>query len=70
MSLESFPLVLTDSLKALFKDTAIQLKGTARRQIMAQVVESFGRGGATQAERELGWNRGTIRQGQYELEHG
>lgn len=70
MSLESSPLGLTDHLKALFKDTATQLKGTARRQFMAQVVESLGRGGATQAERELGWNRGTIRKGQYELEHG
>jgi hypothetical protein len=70
MSVESTPLELTDHLKALFEDTATRLKGTDRRQFMAQVVASLGRGGAAQAERELGWNRGTIRKGQYELEHG
>lgn len=64
------PLALTNSLKALLKDTATRLKGTERRQFMAQVVESLGRGGAVQAERELGWNRGTVRKGLYELEHG
>lgn len=64
------PLVLTDSLKVLLKDTATRLKGTERRQFMAQVVQSLGRGGAVQAERELGWNRGTVRKGLYELEHG
>jgi hypothetical protein len=64
------PLVLTDSVKVLLKDTATRLKGTERRQFMAQVVQSLGRGGAVQAERELGWNRGTIRKGSSELEHG
>ena len=63
------PLVLTDSLKVLLKDTATRLKGTERRPFMAQVVQSLGRGGAVQAERELGWNRGTVRKGLYELEH-
>ncbi|MEM9117015.1 MAG: hypothetical protein AAGD09_03935 [Cyanobacteria bacterium P01_F01_bin.56] len=37
---------------------------------MAQVVQALGPSGQTQAERELGWNRGTIRKGRYELEHG
>jgi hypothetical protein len=64
------PLALTNSLKVLLKDTATRLKGTERRQFMAQVVQSLGRGGAVQAERELGWNRGTVRKGLYELEHG
>ena len=70
MSIQASPLVLTDSLKALFKDTATRLNGTERRQFMAHVVELLGRGGAAQAERELGWNRGTIRKGRYELKHG
>ena len=61
-------LVLT--LKDLWKDTAQWLKGTDRRQFMAQVVQALGPGGQAQAERELGWNRGTIRKGQYELAHG
>jgi hypothetical protein len=64
------PLALTDSLKVLLKDTATRLKGTERRQFMAKVVQSLGRGEAVQAERELGWNRGTVRKGLYELEHG
>lgn len=64
------PVALTDSLKVLLKDTSTRLKGTERRQFMAQVVESLGRGGAVQAERELGWNRGTVRKGLCELKHG
>lgn len=63
-------LELTDSLKALVKDTAERLKGTERRQFMAQVVQGLGVGGQAQAERELGWNRGTIRKGLRELTHG
>ena len=63
-------LVLTDTLKALWQDTAKRLKGTDRRQFMAQVVQALGPGGQAQAERELGWNRGTIRKGRHELEHG
>lgn len=63
-------LELTAPLKDIFKDTANRLKGTERRQFMAQVVQALGLGGQAQAERELGWNRGTIRKGLYELEHG
>lgn len=63
-------LELTDSLKDLLKDTAERLKGTERRQFMAQVVQGLGLGGQAQAERELGWNRGTIRKGLHELAHG
>ena len=37
---------------------------------MARTVKSLGRGGSQQAENELGWNRGTIRKGQHELESG
>lgn len=63
-------LELTESLKDLLKDTAERLNGTERRQFMAQVVQGLGVGGQAQAERELGWNRGTIRKGLYELAHG
>ncbi|MEM9121537.1 MAG: ISAzo13 family transposase, partial [Cyanobacteria bacterium P01_F01_bin.56] len=56
-------LELTDTLKALWQDTARRLKGTDRRQFMAQVVQALGPGGQSQAERELDWNRGTIRKG-------
>jgi hypothetical protein len=61
---------LTDSLKALFIETAQTLKGTARRLFMARVVKMLGSGGSQQAERELGWNRGTLRKGQHELASG
>jgi len=61
---------LTDSLKALYIKTAEKLKGSDRRQFMAEVVKGFGIGGQTLAERELGWNRRTIRKGTQELRRG
>jgi Rhodopirellula transposase DDE domain len=36
---------------------------------MARTVEALGKGGQRLAERELGWNRKTIRKGQEELSH-
>jgi Rhodopirellula transposase DDE domain len=61
---------LTDSLKPLFIDTAAELTGAARRLLMAKVVKQLGSGGQSQAEQELGWNRGTLRKGLHELESG
>src|SRR5262245_41491025 len=61
---------LTDSLKALFIETAHTLKGSARRLFMARTVKELGRGGQRRAERELGWNRETIRKGMCELQSG
>ena len=61
---------LTDSLKALFVDTAQSLKGSARRLFLARTVKELGPGGQRRAERELGWNRGLIRKGTHELESG
>lgn len=69
MSPESL-IQLSDSLRSLYIKTAKKLKGSDRRQFMAEVVKGWGRGGATIAERELGWNRRTIRKGMQELEHG
>lgn len=69
MSPESL-IQLSDSLRSLYIKTAQKLKGSNRRQFMAEVVKGWGRGGATIAERELGWNRRTIRKGMQELEHG
>lgn len=64
------PLQLTDNLKSLYIKTAQKLKGSERRQFMAEVVKNLGFGGQTIAEKELGWNRRTIRKGMQELEHG
>jgi len=61
---------LTASLKALFIETANTLSGSARRLFMARTVKELGPGGQRRAERELGWNRETIRKGSRELETG
>jgi Rhodopirellula transposase DDE domain len=61
---------LTDSLKALFLQTAQSLKGSARRLFMARTVKELGPGGQRRAERDLGWSRVTIRKGTHELESG
>jgi hypothetical protein len=61
---------LTDDLKSLYIKTTQKLKGSERRQFMAEVVKSLDFAGQTIAERELGWNRRTIRKGIQELEHG
>jgi Rhodopirellula transposase DDE domain len=60
----------TDSLKALFVETARTLKGSARRLFMARTVKEIGPGGQRRAERDLGWSRVTIRKGTHELESG
>lgn len=61
---------LTDSLKTLFMETAQSLKGSARRLFMARTIKELGPGGQRCAERELGWNRGTLRKGTHELQSG
>jgi hypothetical protein len=61
---------LTDSLKALFTETAHSLTGSARRLFMARTVKELGRGGQRRAAREFGWNRVTIRKGMHELDSG
>ena len=61
---------LVDDVKELLVETAKSLKGSARRLFMARAVRALEEGGQRLAERELGWNRGTIRKGQHELEHG
>jgi hypothetical protein len=61
---------LTEQVKALLLNTAKELKGRPRRMVLARTVQALGEGGQRLAERELGWNRGTIRKGQHELEQG
>jgi hypothetical protein len=60
----------TDSLKALFVHTAQALQGRARRLFMARTVTALGPGGQRQAERALGWHRGTLRKGLPALHSG
>jgi len=61
---------LTEEIKALLWNTAKDLKGSARRMFMARTVQALGEGGQRLAERELGWNRQTIRKGTQEVEQG
>jgi hypothetical protein len=61
---------LTESLRGLLHATAKQLRGSARRLFMARTVRELGPGGQSLAERELGWNRETIRKGLHELASG
>ena len=61
---------LTEDLKGLLIATGKELSGSVRRLFMARTVKALGRGGASRAERELGWNRKTIRKGLQELEAG
>lgn len=61
---------MTPELKETFIETAKVLKGHQRRLFMARVVNSLGRGGLSFAQRELGWNDGTVRKGQHELRTG
>jgi Rhodopirellula transposase DDE domain len=61
---------LTEEVKALVLNTAKDLKGSALRMFMARTVQALGKGGQRRAERELGWNRVTIRKGMHEVESG
>jgi hypothetical protein len=61
---------LTESLKSLFIETAKTLKGSQRRLFMARTVQELGTGGQRLAQRELKWNRQTIRKGTHELDVG
>ena len=61
---------LTEEVKALLLNTVKELKGSTRRVFMARTVRALGRGGQRLAERELGWNRGTMRKGMHEMERG
>ena len=61
---------LNESLKTVLIETAQTMTGATRRLFMARTVKMFGRGGAQRAEKELNWNRGTIRKGEHELQSG
>jgi len=61
---------LDEATKQVYHETAQSLKGSERRLFMARVVNALGMGGQRQTERELGWNRRTIRKGLRELASG
>jgi len=61
---------LTGAVKDHLRITADALRGSDRRLFMARTVRLLGADGQRRAERELGWNRGTIRKGTQELDSG
>jgi hypothetical protein len=61
---------LTESVKRYLLLTADQLRGADLRLFMARTVYLLGPNGQRKAERELGWNRGTVRKGMHELTSG
>lgn len=61
---------LTASMIKLLQETSKALKGSARRLFMARTVKELGKGGQRRAERELGWERKTVRKGMHEVESG
>jgi len=63
-------LQLTAPVKIIILDAYNALKGTSRRLFMASVVKQLGRGGQRAAEKELDWNRVTIKKGMHELRSG
>ena len=68
--MEDRAIELSEGQKERYRATAQTLKGHERRIFMARVVEMLGQGGQSQAKRELGWDRDTIRKGIHELESG
>lgn len=61
---------LTETRKVWLIETAAALKGYERRRFKARTVQELGIGGQRRAEREVGWNRQTIRKAMRELERG
>jgi len=61
---------LTAQVKEYLQGTAASLRGADRRLFMARTVRLLGPDGQRLAERELDWNRVTIRKGTHELDSG
>jgi hypothetical protein len=61
---------LTAQVKEYLRGTADALRGADRRLFMARTVRVLSPNGQRRAERELGWNRVTIRKGMHELTTG
>jgi hypothetical protein len=61
---------LTGQVKDYLRATAQSLHSSDRRLFMARTVRLLGPNGQRRAERELGWNRVTIRKGMHELTTG
>ena len=66
----SWKMVLTKEFQQHLVQTARTLRGRDRRAFIARTVKALGPGGQRRAERELGWNRVTIRKAIHESDSG
>jgi hypothetical protein len=51
---------LTEEAREIIKSASKDMKGSALRRFMADIVRKLGRGGQRKAQRELGWGRDTV----------
>jgi hypothetical protein len=62
--------LLTEPIKATFKDAAQHLPGSLKRDFMAKVTQEYLSGSARQAETVFGWNRRSVQLGLHERRTG
>lgn len=63
-------MIITQEVREWLNETKAALKGYARRHFMADTVQTMCEGSPMKAERELGWNRKTLRKALAEREGG
>lgn len=62
--------MLSEAVKATFKDAAQKLTGNRKRDFMAKVAEDYLEGSARRAETMFGWNRHSVQLGLHERRSG
>ncbi len=62
--------MLTEAVKATFKDAAQKLTGSRKRDFMAKVTQDYLDGSARRAETVFGWNRHSVQLGLHEHRTG
>lgn len=70
LSVEPSPSMLTEAVKATFKDAAQKLTGNRKRDFMAKVTADYLDGSARRAETVFGWNRHSVQLGLHERRTG
>jgi transposase len=61
---------ITKEVREVVLSATKELKGSALRRFMADIVRKLGPGGQRQAANEFRWGRDTIRKGEHELRSG
>ena len=63
-------MLFPENVVKVYKKTACNLKGSAKRIFMAEVVKAYGLGAQREAEARLKWCRNTIKKGSHEMKSG